>query len=260
MSIKPTTEKPLDPPSNFSSPVYKRHPSSSYSSSSLSSLSSDRPTYLSLLMTGRYHRSLIEKQKPSLTNVQDYGKYLLNLRHDLILFENNLGSLHFTLPIFTFLFGVKGVNQDLLSLGLSKQSAVFSKQEKHANYICRLRSKPHLFVLHASVHLLGFLAGGQIIAKNLKTTSWGKDIVHLYEFKPFNCDYYSSCLSELNDYMNCLSESEFQELKEEIPLAWAFAEDLFETNASNPSSIFNFRNIYTHVSDFFFSLCRRSFY
>lgn len=94
---------------------------------------------------------------------------------------------------------------------------------KHAEYLATLDGKPHLILCHLSIQYLGFLFGGQAIARHI-AKSWGKEAVALYKYdKP--AQVLRTFEKQMNQYLVQLPDAEYQAYLDERTVAWQLATD-----------------------------------
>lgn len=181
------------------------------------------------------HRRLASAQialfsPPSPENKIKYGRYLAGLR---ILFVN-------LEPVEGRFFPdalkhlsessagtVETIDLDLAALELPEGAAVPEDPVivyKHEDHFKAIQSKVHLRAAHLAIHVLGFMFGGQNLAKHIELAGWKAPL--LYNYGAEVTRLCKVIIKQLDSYIATLSPDELEEFTSEAGIAWTFACDM----------------------------------
>jgi heme oxygenase len=162
-------------------------------------------------------------------NKQAYGQYLFNLHHDIEIVESLLKKAGLPIHSLPKLYFQGKIAADLENFEGEKNLYPQMTEYQHKQYYAVMQKKPHLLLTHFSIHALGLLAGGKILARMISPI-WGSECTNLYTFPPDQGDLRSQFKGELDAYFATLTDEQFQEVQNEIDCVWNYVGDMTGNN------------------------------
>lgn len=170
------------------------------------------------------HELIKEIQLPTLSDRRITASYLSGLLADLSFIEEALLSSRVPLPSLQILARTEAIRKDIEAMGPVEPPSDLVRRFGHKEHLEKIRNRPALLLAHLSVHYLGFLSGGLILAPKY-AAHFGEQAVHLYRFPGQMAHLLQQqFLNEMGDAIEGADQAEFDS---EVQTAWEFACDLF---------------------------------
>lgn len=170
------------------------------------------------------HELIKEVQMPTLSNRRITASYLAGLLADLSFIEEALAESGVRMPSLSILSRAAAIRQDIEAMGPAEPPSHLVHQFQHREHLESIRDRPALLLAHLSVHYLGFLSGGLMLAPKY-ASHFGEEAVHLYRFPGQQPHLLQQQF--LNEMAKAIEGADQGEFDREVQTAWEFACDLF---------------------------------
>jgi hypothetical protein len=197
---------------------------------------SHRPNLMRVVFSFKMHEKVKEIQIPTVGNREETARYLNGLYHDISLLEGALQQFRLPFSTLPVLYRTEAIRQDREAMHSVIDASYLLQRYDHRGHFEKIARSPHRLLAHFAVHNLGFLSGGQTFVVAL-SRNFGEEAVHLYRYpekKPH--DLLQKFNEELQQFLEGLSDKEFEEFQAEADLAWIFVCDLFGANVRKTKS------------------------
>lgn len=170
------------------------------------------------------HELIKEIQLPTLSDRRITASYLAGLLADLSFIEQALADSGVPLPSLALLRRTEAIRTDIEAMGPAEPPSDLVHQYRHREHLEWIKERPALLLAHLSVHYLGFLSGGLMLAPKY-AAHFGEEAVNLYRFPGQQPHLLQQQF--LNEMAKAIEGADQAEFDKEVQTAWEFSCDLF---------------------------------